>query len=300
MPRYRACDTCRLRKTRCVRENGWHRYILCNFHGYDCSFPTGGSSGGRDTLSSAESRRRYLARQDVHDYREGVDGRALEPNSSTSGSLLLPDQGSGVSLGRCDGNSAQASVVHSQRQLSSSPEPSPACEILTVCISTPPAAAYPSILTDTLDLDPATHAELVGPTDHREPVLLDLSRLNKPPSGPHFPQRVDDRTIFLVHSDEARTFEFERIANLDAIEAAVGSWGPTLVDLYFRIVHPSFPILHKEVFITKHRSSYRHFAPSLLAAVYLVALDWHLYDTSLAGGDDATKPNPTVLNNLAR
>lgn len=34
---------------------------------------------------------------------------------------------------------------------------------------------------------------------------------------------------------------------LDAIEAIVSPHGEALIKLYFRIVHPSFPILHKKV-----------------------------------------------------
>jgi hypothetical protein len=103
----------------------------------------------------------------------------------------------------------------------------------------------------------------------------------------------------LVHADDSIANDAQRIADLDLIENAVQPLGPALVDLYFRVVHPSFPILHKGVFISKHRSSHRHFAPSLLAAVYLVALDWHLYDSSLAGCETEALPDVATLEKLA-
>jgi hypothetical protein len=103
----------------------------------------------------------------------------------------------------------------------------------------------------------------------------------------------------LVYPDESAGADLRRIADLDAIEAAVQPLGRTLVDLYFRVVHPSFPILHKDVFISKHRVSHRHFDPSLLAAVYLVALDWQLYDSSLAGRELESIPATADLEQLA-
>ncbi|KAJ6441121.1 hypothetical protein O9K51_06916 [Purpureocillium lavendulum] len=117
------------------------------------------------------------------------------------------------------------------------------------------------------------------------------------PTRSELARRLDDQTIFIVRPDETVTSENQRLADLDAIEAAVHPLGRTLVDLYFRIVHPSFPILHKDVFISKHRISHRHFAPSLLAAVYLVALDWKLYDSVLAGSESV--PDAAALEKLA-
>ncbi|QQK42876.1 Fungal transcriptional regulatory protein, N-terminal [Penicillium digitatum] len=48
-----------------------------------------------------------------------------------------------------------------------------------------------------------------------------------------------------------------------------------------------FPILGQGVSLEQDVRSYRGFSPSLLAAVYLVALDWKLFDLTLA-----TAPRP--------
>lgn len=170
-----------------------------------------------------------------------------------------------------------------------------------------PPAILSDTLSDTLGLDPTTHAEYVGPTDYRDPILLHLHRPPPPssadaPPGPapsELARRLDDQTIFIVRPDEVAASEAQRVTDLDAIEATVHPHGPTLVDLYFRIVHPSFPILHKHVFVSKHRLSHRHFSPSLLAAVYLVALDWQLYDSVLAGRQAEAMPDATALERLA-
>lgn len=84
--------------------------------------------------------------------------------------------------------------------------------------------------------------------------------------------RQDSHTFF--HSDDED--------DLEAIEQIVRPHGPALVHLYFRIVHPSYPILHKGVFLEKYARTYKEFSPPLLAAVYAVAMDWWDYDRELS------------------
>ena len=76
----------------------------------------------------------------------------------------------------------------------------------------------------------------------------------------------------------------EELANLDLVESIVAPHGRALVDLYFRIIHPSFPIMHKRVFLEKYNrssTSYREFTPPILAAVYILALNWWNYSPDL-------------------
>lgn len=82
----------------------------------------------------------------------------------------------------------------------------------------------------------------------------------------------------------------------DQIELAVHGHGPDLVSLYFRIVHPAFPILHKEVFLEKYARSYREFVPPLLASVYLLASGYWEYSDTLAVKH---KPDMSTLKRLA-
>jgi hypothetical protein len=89
----------------------------------------------------------------------------------------------------------------------------------------------------------------------------------------------------------------DELDDLDAIEAIITPHGKSLVDLYFRIVFPSFPILHKEVYLEKYSRSYREFSPPLLAAVYLLALQYWTYDDQLSR---SAKPDVLELEKLAR
>lgn len=86
------------------------------------------------------------------------------------------------------------------------------------------------------------------------------------------------------------------ISDLDEINSVVAPHGQALVHLYFRIVHPSFPILHKKVFLEKYERTHREFSPPLLAAVYILALSWWSYSSELAM---LPKPDVPTLEKLA-
>ncbi|KAF5019334.1 hypothetical protein F66182_8662 [Fusarium sp. NRRL 66182] len=289
--RARPCDTCRLRKTRCVKEEGQSRCVLCTFHNQPCTFLRGPTPRQRRQLK--REREKQTGSCDGADEHRG-NSTTSPPVTGAFEAAASPSDRHGDAASTpasVDSNSAPSQQTQLQQVM-------PEDDI--------PEAPRPPILSNTLGLDLKTHAEYVGPTDYRDPVLLELHRPNfmnqDPPSFPvssTFARRLDYRTVFLVHPDESAASEKMRIADLDAIEATVYPLGRTLVDLYFRIVHPSFPILHKDVFISKHRLSHRHFAPSLLAAVYLVALDWQLYDSSLAGREIESIPDPAALEELA-
>lgn len=87
------------------------------------------------------------------------------------------------------------------------------------------------------------------------------------------------------------TAGFDRIAqDLDSIEAHVAPHGRKLIDIYFRIVHPSFPIVQKHVFLEKYERSHREFSPPVLAAVYILAINWWEHSEELS-----RLPRPQVV-----
>jgi hypothetical protein len=87
-------------------------------------------------------------------------------------------------------------------------------------------------------------------------------------------RRISHNELFLLTDDPGVE---QDARDVDKIQTLVQGCGPQLVKLYFRIVHPSFPILHKGLWLEKyHRSTYE-LSPPLLAAVYLLALSWRNY-----------------------
>ncbi|KAI0388033.1 fungal-specific transcription factor domain-containing protein [Hypomontagnella monticulosa] len=254
-PRSRPCDACRSRKTRCVKSpSGEHaKCVLCNFHDRECTYLR---------EPPARPRRHQIASPSSPKAKRA----AAPPETSTTSEISGPGPESVWSQGS-DPHHADTSL---------------------------------SLLDGTLSLDLDTHPEYVGATSHEEPALLDLQRLDDNPDSGSSPvlrpdrlaRRVHDRAMFIIRSDDVTASEEQRVADCDAIEESVSPLGKTLVDLYFDVVHHSFPILHKAVFVSKHAVSHRLFSPPLLAAVYLIALDYQLYDRSIARGAAAlTRPD---------
>jgi len=158
----------------------------------------------------------------------------------------------------------------------------------------------PSLLKKTLGLQNKHHSQYVGATRGIEPALLGRlasSRKEEVQLTGGALRQVSSTEAFLLLPDLGTQAYSEELDDLDAIEAIVNPHGKALVDMYFRIVFPSFPILHKEVYLEKYSRSYREFSPPLLAAVYLLALHYWSYDEELS---KSKKPNVQELEKLAR
>ncbi|KAL5600956.1 hypothetical protein BROUX41_005790 [Berkeleyomyces rouxiae] len=362
----RPCDTCRVRKTRCVRQDNAAQCILCAFHNKQCTYlrgPPPRGSGTSVTRHKNKEKVRTTAKDQAKVQQSGASILTTIGTSTLSASVApetlttaLPttrlvdtsrdngnanyegasstqtaetfdaiDTTSPVVDSSLDSNTGELEYDRSmsilkgeyhvpspespQSQQSSQSPQSLMSDFDSNSHGSPLSSnSSPKIvpsLNGTLGLSLATHPEYIGPTSHREPALLDLQRCdpNSPagssagsdhsssslscgysPVSTPVARRIDDRTMFLIYPDQSAASEEKRLAECDAVEACVRPLGRALVDLYFRIVHPSYPVLHKKVFISEHNHSHRCFTPSLLAAVYLIALDYQLYDPNMASG----------------
>jgi hypothetical protein len=158
----------------------------------------------------------------------------------------------------------------------------------------------PSLLKKTLGLQNKHHSQYVGATRGLEPVLLgkpSITGNDEVQLASGTLRRVSSTEAFMLLPDPGTQGYSDELDDLDAIEAIIRPHGKALVDLYFRIVFPSFPILHKEVYLEKYRRSYREFSPPLLASVYLLALQYWSYDDQLG---NSRKPDVVELERLAR
>jgi hypothetical protein len=161
----------------------------------------------------------------------------------------------------------------------------------------------PSLLKKTLGLQTSRHSCFVGSTSEYEHLLLALEPAQSVAgadalAGHPTLRKVDDAdaTTFVSLPDAGTLNSQSDIPDLDAIETVVAPHGSALIRLFFRIVHPSFPILHKKVFLEKYERTHREFSPPLLAAVYLLALNWWSYSSELAL---QPKPDVSHLEGLA-
>ncbi|KAI5245114.1 hypothetical protein E4T42_06878 [Aureobasidium subglaciale] len=230
----RPCDACRRRKTRCVKESGEEKCVLCIFHSQNCTF-----------LHEPVARTRKRKVEETEHHFQGLRtnvGTGVEEYDELPGESLLKK---------------------------------------------------------TLGLQNKHHALLVGLTEPfsfpRFSISLGSSQKSTQ-GGVVTIRKVDDFNAFTIHEDQGTIgYETEQ-SRVDTIQQLVEPHGQALIDLYFRIVHPSFPILHKGVFLEKYARSYREFSPALLAAVYLLTTNYWRYSPTLA-----TKPKPDacLLHKLA-
>ncbi len=157
-----------------------------------------------------------------------------------------------------------------------------------------------TMLKRTLGLQHDRFSQYIGSTTDFEPSLINLS-----PFDPHDEsllargtlRKVSDVDTFLLLPDQ-NTPGFEHIAeDLSEIERIVAPNGRRLVDLYFRVVHPGFPIVQKTVFYEKYEHAPREISPPLLAAIYILALNWWDLDEELSS---QPRPNARELERLVR
>ncbi|KAI2636762.1 nitrogen regulatory protein [Xylaria nigripes] len=158
----------------------------------------------------------------------------------------------------------------------------------------------PTLLERTLGLQDHRYSQYIGPTTDFEPSLINLS--------PFDPQdesllargtlrKVSDNDTFLMLPDSTTPSYNRQFEDVDDIERIVAPHGRKLVDLYFHVVHPGFPILQKSVFYEKYDRDCREFSPPLLAAVYLLAINWWDHSTELAR---CPRPDVRELEKLIR
>lgn len=147
-------------------------------------------------------------------------------------------------------------------------------------------------LDTTLGLQRYRHCRYVGRTSALDTSLLGLSDFDDRNEA-HLDcgdiRRVSETGFFDMISDSAfPTYEDERHSLLE-VEQIVAPYGPALVEMYFRNVHPSYPIIQKQVFLNRHRHRDRQFNSALLAGMYILALRWWSHDPELS-----QQPMPSV------
>ncbi|KAL2755923.1 hypothetical protein ACRALDRAFT_2104376 [Sodiomyces alcalophilus JCM 7366] len=158
----------------------------------------------------------------------------------------------------------------------------------------------PTLLRRTLGLQNDRYSQYIGPTTDFEPSLINLS-----PFDPHDESLLSRGTLRKVSNDDTflmlpdhNSLGYDHILeDVEEVEAIVRPHGRKLVDLYFRVVHPAFPIIQKTVFFEKYERGYREFSPPLLAAVYILAINWWDHDKELTG---LPRPDVRELERLIR
>ncbi|KAH9873680.1 hypothetical protein IAQ61_004306 [Plenodomus lingam] len=262
--RERPCDACRRRKSRCVIHEGAALCVLCEFHKQDCTF----------VQSPLPRKRKVVVDADKKD----------SPNATKKRSVDTEPPPLALSTAKIAATTA------------SSPPPLP-----------PPPPSQLARLTnvdlpqlgETLGLQRRQHSRYIGLSSPFDSLLIGLSQFdtrNESAFDLGTLRRVNDHECFIMLPDE-NTQDYAGEADaLNLVEQLVHPHGPALLDLYFQVVHPSFPIIQKHLFVERYRNGDRSFSPALLAGMYILALNWWSLNPKLAS---YSKPDAARLEAIA-
>lgn len=163
----------------------------------------------------------------------------------------------------------------------------------------PPPIKRSSIVDQTLSLQRHRHCKYIGRSSVLDASLLGLANFgenNETVTQVGDLRKVTENDYFSTHADADIPIPDDEARALLEIEETVGQHGPALIDVYFRNVHPSFPIIQKQVFLDRLRHSDRQFNPPLLAAMYLHAMQWWSSEPKFASH---SKPDSKRLEYIA-
>lgn len=269
--RSRPCDHCRRRKTKCVIAPGTNNCVQCESKSITCTYnlPTRQEAEEPNKRKKLQEEQKVLT-PDQYQRQNGYGMNIVPPNVSIRNVQPVQDY----------------SMMNN------------------------------SLLKKTLSLQFPRLSFYIGPTSYLfDNSLLDVILSQKRPgedeaANPRRANRVEqvnlsdsislrrvsDKTQFILKDDQLPN-SYQNMSNdVDAIEKFVAPHGQILIDLYFRIIHPSYPILHKKVFLEKYSRTHREFSAPLLAAVYALAIQWWDYDPQL---NRFAKPNLDLMLKIA-
>lgn len=137
----------------------------------------------------------------------------------------------------------------------------------------------------------------LGPTSLIDYNLINHVKVNKIDQIQISPtlalRKVASNVQFLLRDDFNEKLYLKQEQELDLVEKLIHPYGKTLVDIFFKVVHPHYPILHEKVFMEKYSRSYKELTTPLLASIYCLALDWWEFHPQLIGF-----PKPDVKRQL--
>ncbi|KAK9451490.1 fungal-specific transcription factor domain-containing protein [Limtongia smithiae] len=319
--RERPCDGCRRRKTRCLRPEGNVVCTMCVSHDEVCTFVlepptrrrhvTTMSSGTifnpqpghypaiqpnptntTVQIQSQTSAASQASVKTVHPHQVHNNGYhdITSVDSSTTGILIPPNNPEICTLE--DQKGVMVPALKRSKQTGGAGSDSELTDERSDIMD-------PISIESSLGMNDKAYSELIGPNilDHEYQFVHRLSAAigeRIPISKANYLRPVSDDAIFLMTNDHELEEDYKLV---EEIEDIVAPYGPQLVALYFRIVHPSYPIIHKTYFLSQYNLSPRNISPPLLAAVYSLAWNWCAYDPELSQAEIA--PDNVKLDEIA-
>ena len=200
---------------------------------------------------------------------------------------------------KADSISKKSPVTTNSSTAQSSPRYQPRSAAKPVPVA-PTPVHLPATVDESLSLQRHRHCKYLGQTTALDASLIGLGSFNDKNETVSQQvgtlRQVTGNEYFSTHADADVPIPDDEARALADIEATVGPHGPALIDIYFRNVHPSYPVIQKKVFLDRHRHGDKQFNPPLLAAMYLLALNWWERESSLA---QHPKPDMARLEYIA-
>lgn len=306
----RPCDHCRRRQTKCVLVPDLADCVQCETKGIKCTFsdlPNKPNKfmGVKETMNSNGKHQRQDNGVDL----EGLLKRAktnnndnvaqyytellqnlnetmnnnTNPNTNINNgnnSNISTNVSSAPTPGLPHNNSFTNLIQQQQHPLASAPSAQP-----RQYFPSQPTGQYPrSSLyvgpTSAYDLNLVNHVKL----DNIDQIQLSPSVSLR---------KVAPDVLFVLRDNFNEQVFLKQEQEVDMVERLVYPHGKVLIDIFFKLIHPCFPILHERVFLEKYSRSYRELTAPLLASIYSLSIQWWDFHPKLIGF-----PKPDVVEQL--
>lgn len=296
----RPCDHCRRRQTKCVLVPDLPNCIQCETKGIKCTFSelpndtyrfTGENNGvtnpnmkkhlrpdeNVNIESLLKKAKTYNNENVVKYYTELLQNLNDSISLSNPNHMLNPPPAlfpEGVSPEKVPSNSAMLNLLQlnqqehqQQRQI-----PQPQGQYPRSSFYVGPTSVY--------DINLVNHVKL----NHIDQIQLSPSVALR---------KVAPNVQFILRDNFNQELYLKQEQEVDMVEKLVYPHGKVLIDIFFKLIHPCFPILHERVFLEKYARSYRELTAPLLASIYALSLQWWDFHPKLIGF-----PKPDVIDQL--
>ncbi|AMD20918.1 HDR176Wp [Eremothecium sinecaudum] len=306
----KTCAHCRRRKMKCLLVPGLPNCIQCETKGIKCT-PSALSSPKVSSMVTDDQGKRSLAEDGVissHDMLKRVRLQSL-PNQFASSSnypslLGGPNTSSSRDMTAASTSSYKSGEVYSANRQRDESSCSSSSFTSNQNSSRLPGAS------SSMPKNPVQHfahcprsSFYIGPSSALDSNFFDHLRMDRIDqlqlSSTVALRRVSPKVQFILRADVDRNNFLRNEAMVDKVEALVHPHGKILVDIFFKLIHPNFPILHEAVFLEKYSRSHRELNAPILACVYSLAIRWWDFHPQLVGfskPDVIDKLNEIALN----
>lgn len=292
----RPCDHCRRRQTKCVLVPDLPNCIQCETKGIKCTFSelpndTYQFTGENRNITNPNMKRHSRPNDNVNI--ESLLKKAktynnenvvkyyteLLQNLNDSISLSNPNHGINPHHGlfqedaspeKVPSNSTMLNLLQSNQQQRQIPQPQ----------GQYPRSSFYVGPTSVYDINLVNHVKL----NHIDQIQLSPSVALR---------KVAPNVQFILRDNFNQELYLKQEQEVDMVEKLVYPHGKLLIDIFFKLIHPCFPILHERVFLEKYARSYRELTAPLLASIYALSLQWWDFHPKLIGF-----PKPDVIDPL--